>query len=112
MFSRTAYTADRQRRTTPDGPTKGTTAMDEYVVVIETGYRLAAATHKITATDPLPQVEANQLFQELLDGMHAELLPAKADATYLEVSPTEFMRVHSLMGGVVVMDRVTLARVH
>jgi hypothetical protein len=86
--------------------------MDEYVVVIETGYRLAAATHKITATDPLPQVEANQLFQELLDGMHAELLPAKADATYLEVSPTEFMRVHSLMGGVVVMDRVTLARVH
>ena len=86
--------------------------MNQYVVVIETGYRLAASTHKITATDRLPQVEANQLFQELMDGMHADLLPAKTDATFLEVSPTEFMRIHSLMGGVVVMDRITLARVH
>ena len=86
--------------------------MDEYVVVIETGYKLGAATHKISATEPLPQVDASRLFLELMDGMHAELLPAKADVTYLEVSPTEFMRVHSLMGGVVVMDRVTLARVH
>ncbi|WAP51839.1 hypothetical protein OL239_00165 [Arthrobacter sp. ATA002] len=86
--------------------------MDEYVVVIETGYKLAASTHKITATDPLPRPEANRLFLELLDGMHADLLPAKADTTYLEVSPTEFMRIHRLMGGVAVLDRVTLARVH
>ncbi|WP_341394701.1 hypothetical protein [Arthrobacter sp. G119Y2] len=86
--------------------------MDEYVVVIETGYKLGAATHKISATEPLPQVEASRLFLELMDGMHADLLPAKADTTYLEISPTEFMRIHRLMGGVVVMDRVTLARVH
>ncbi|MFJ7749711.1 hypothetical protein ACIQXM_07115 [Arthrobacter sp. NPDC097144] len=86
--------------------------MDEYVVVIETGYKLAASTHKISATDPLPHVEANRLFLEILDGMHEDLLPAKADTTTLEVSPTEFMRIHRLMGGVVVMDRVTLTRVH
>lgn len=86
--------------------------MDQYVVIIETGYKVAAATHKVTATDPMPQVEANRLFVELLDGMHADLLPPKADTTMLEVSPTEFVRIHRLMGGVVVLDRVTLARIH
>ncbi|MET4060676.1 hypothetical protein ABIB35_002227 [Arthrobacter sp. UYP6] len=86
--------------------------MDQYVVVLETGYKLASANHKITATEPLPHVEANRLFLELLDGQHADLLPAKADTSYLEVSPTEFMRIHRAMGGAMVMDRVTLARVH
>ena len=86
--------------------------MDSYVVVVETGYKLGAATHKITATDPLPQVEANRMFQELMDGLHDDLLPLRADSSILEVSPTEFLRIHSLMGGVVVLDRVTLARVH
>ncbi|MDK1360456.1 hypothetical protein QNO00_09265 [Arthrobacter sp. zg-Y1219] len=86
--------------------------MDEYVVVIEAGYKLGAATHRITATEPLPQGEANRLFLELMDGLHADLLPAKTDTTYLEVSPTEFLRIHRAMGGAVVMDRVTLTRVH
>lgn len=86
--------------------------MDRYVVVVETGYKLGDTTHKVTATDPQPHVEANRLFLELMDGLHADLLPAKADTTYLEVSPTEFLRIHRLMGGVVVLDRVTLARVH
>lgn len=86
--------------------------MDQYIVVLETGYKLASANHKITATEPLPQFEANRLFLELMDGLHADLLPAKADTTILEVSPTEFMRIHRAMGGAVVMDRVTLTRVH
>ena len=86
--------------------------MDQYVVVIETGYKLAADTHKVSATDPMPRIEANRLFLELLAGMHADLLPAKAETSMLEVSATEFMRIHRLMGGVVVMDRVTLTRLH
>lgn len=86
--------------------------MDEYVIVIETGYRRAAATHTITFTDPMPQAEATALLLELMEGGHEELLPARADTMVLEVSPTEFLRVQELVGGSVVMDRVTLARRH
>lgn len=86
--------------------------MDEYVIVIETGYKLGAATHKVTPTEPMDRVEATRMFTELMEGRHPELLPPKNDTTVLEVSPVEFVRLHRAMGGAVELDRVTLARVH
>ncbi|MCQ1946494.1 MULTISPECIES: hypothetical protein [unclassified Arthrobacter] len=86
--------------------------MDEYVIVIETGYRRAAATHTITFTGAMSQAEATQLLLELMDGGHEELLVARPGTMVLEVSATEFLRVQEEMGGSVVMDRVTLTRKH
>ena len=86
--------------------------MDEYVIVIETGYRRAAATHTITFTEAMPQVDATQLLLELMEGGHEDLLPARSNTMVLEVSPTEFLRLEENMGGSVVMDRVTLTRRH
>ena len=86
--------------------------MDEYVIVIETGYRRASATHTISFTEAMPQAEATRLLLELMDGGHEELLVPRPGSMVLEVSPTEFLRVQEEMGGSVVMDRVTLTRKH
>jgi len=86
--------------------------MEQYVIVVETGYKLASANHKITPTQPMDGVEAQQMFTEMMDSRHPELLPPKHNTTILEVSPVEFLRLHRAMGGAVELDRVTLARVH
>lgn len=86
--------------------------MDEYVIVVETGYKLASANHKITPTEPMDRLAAERMFTEMMDGGHPELLPEKNDTSFLEVSPVEFLRLHRAMGGAVELDRVTLARVH
>lgn len=86
--------------------------MEQYVIVVETGYKLASANHKITPTDPMGRPEAQQLFIELMENGHPDLLPEKNDTSILEVSPVEFIRLHRAMGGAVELDRVTLARVH
>ena len=86
--------------------------MEQYVIVVETGYKLASANHKITPTDPMERSEAQQLFIELMENGHPDLLPEKKDTSILEVSPVEFVRLHRAMGGAVELDRVTLARVH
>ncbi|MFC7859074.1 hypothetical protein [Arthrobacter koreensis] len=86
--------------------------MDEYVIVVETGYKLASANHKITPTEPMERLAAERMFTEMMDGGHPELLPEKHNTSFLEVSPVEFLRLHRAMGGAVELDRVTLARVH
>ncbi|MCC9144091.1 MULTISPECIES: hypothetical protein [unclassified Arthrobacter] len=84
--------------------------MDEYVIVIETGYKLASAAHRVIYTEPMARAEATRLFLDLMAGQREDLLPGRLDSTILEVSPTEFLQVHQAMGGSVVMDRVTLTR--
>ena len=86
--------------------------MDEYVIVIETGYRRGAATHTVSFTDPMAQSEATTMLLEMMDGGHEDLLPPRADTMVLEVSPVEFLRLQELDGGSVVLDRVTLTRKH
>lgn len=86
--------------------------VDEYVIVVETGYKKASAAHRISFTEPMPRLEAVAMFLEIMDGRHEELLPVRPDPLILEVSPTEFVQVQQTMGGSVVMDRVTLTRKH
>lgn len=86
--------------------------MDEYVIVVETGYKMASAAHRMAFTEPMSRWEATRMFLELMEGWHEDLLPARPDSTVLEVSSTEFLRVHQAMGGAVVLDRVTLTRKH
>ncbi|MCC3275699.1 hypothetical protein LJ753_07420 [Arthrobacter sp. zg-Y20] len=86
--------------------------MDEYVIVVETGYKMASAAHRMTFTEPMARWEATRTFLELMEGRHEDLLPARTDSHILEVSATEFLRVHQAMGGSVVLDRVTLTRKH
>ncbi|MCC9205523.1 hypothetical protein [Arthrobacter sp. zg-Y769] len=84
--------------------------MDEYVIVVETGYKMASAAHRVTFTEAMSRREATRLFLDLIEGLREDLLPARADSSILEVSPTEFLQVHQAMGGSVVLDRVTLTR--
>lgn len=86
--------------------------MDEYVIVVETGYKKASAAHQVSFTEPMPRLEAVKMFLEIMDGRHGELLPARSGRLILEVSSTEFVQVQQNMGGSVVLDRVTLTRKH
>ncbi|KAD4059563.1 hypothetical protein [Arthrobacter yangruifuii] len=84
--------------------------MDEYVIVVETGYKMASAAHRVAFTEPMDLREATRLFLDIREGQREDLLPSRTDSSILEVSPTEFIQVHQAMGGAVVLDRVTLTR--
>ncbi|MCQ1948338.1 hypothetical protein NNX28_00140 [Arthrobacter sp. zg-Y859] len=86
--------------------------MDEYVIVVETGYKMASAAHRVTFTEAMGRREATGVFLDLIEGRREDLLPSRTDSYILEVSPTEFLQVHQAMGGAVVLDRVTLTRRH
>ncbi|MCQ2000347.1 hypothetical protein N2K95_00950 [Arthrobacter zhaoxinii] len=86
--------------------------MDEYVIVVETGYKMASAAHRVTFTEPMGRREATQIFLDLMDGQREDLLPSRTNSLILEVSPIEFLQVHRAMGGSMVLDRVTLTRRH
>ena len=86
--------------------------VDEYVIVVETGYKEASAAHRVSFTEPMPRQQAEMMFLEIMDGRHEELLPFRTNRFILEVSHTEFVQVQQNMGGSVVLDRVTLTRKH
>jgi hypothetical protein len=84
--------------------------MAQYVIVLEQGYKRASMNHSISTTDPMGEEDARTAFDALRSGDREDLLPPKSGAVLLEVSATEFLRLHKGMSSLT-MDRVTLTRV-
>ncbi|MEO3937733.1 hypothetical protein V3N99_13385 [Dermatophilaceae bacterium Soc4.6] len=80
--------------------------MNDYAIVIETGYKRTSANYQIELVGPLPRPEAEEQFGRLRRGGD-ERLPADADAVVMDAGPTQFLRLRRVRGATV-MDRVTL----
>lgn len=80
--------------------------MEQYVVVVEAGYKSGSANYRVNHTDPMPEREARAVFDALHAGT-SELLPGVDGAVVVDVSDTQFLRFRRKHGATS-LDRVTL----
>ncbi len=80
--------------------------MQDYAIVIETGYKRTSANYHIELVGPLSQAEAEEQFSLLRAGRD-ERLPAEAGAVVMDASANQFLRLRQVRGATV-MDRITL----
>lgn len=80
--------------------------MADQLIVIETGYKNASANYDIHTIGPLPEAQATERFRALMAGTAPELREAK-DATVVEVSDNQFLRLRHGLTGALILDRVT-----
>ncbi len=85
------------------------TAPEEYLVVVESGYKRGSANYQITVSDVLDRAAAEDLMAQLRAGT-SDLLPARTGAAVVDLGPGQFLRVSSRHGATV-LDRVTLGPV-
>jgi hypothetical protein len=84
--------------------------MNQYVITLELGLKRASMNHSIASTEPMDEADARLLFTELQAGRREDLLPAKPGALLLEVTGTQFLRLHKGISSTA-LDRVSLTRV-
>lgn len=82
--------------------------MDQYVIVVESGYKTTSANYRITPTEPMGLQEAQDLYAALRSGT-SKHLPAEPGATVVELSDRQFLRIRSVRAATV-LDRVTMGR--
>ena len=80
--------------------------MDQYVIVVESGYKTTSANYHIRPTEPLPLTEATELYAALRAGT-SERLRAEPGATIVDLGDAQFLRVRSVRGATV-LDRVSM----
>lgn len=80
--------------------------MTAYAIVIETGYKTTSPNYRISLEGPLEEPAARTLFASLRAGTDSRL-PAAKQATVVDVSDRQFLRLRQ-MRGATVMDRVTI----
>lgn len=82
--------------------------MDQFVIVIETGYKSGSANYRIHPTEPMSDQDARAEYDALHSG-NSDALPSIEGAVVVDVSHTQFIRVHSARGATK-LDRITLDR--
>lgn len=82
--------------------------MDQYVIVIESGYKTTSANYHIKPTGPMGRQEAQDLYADLRTGT-SEHLAAEPGATIIDLSDCQFLRIRSVRGATI-LDRVTMGR--
>lgn len=80
--------------------------MDQYAIVIESGYKTTSANYRIAITEPMELSSAQELYASLRAGT-SERLPAEPGATIVDVSDQQFLRVRSVRSATV-LDRVSM----
>lgn len=80
--------------------------MNQFVIVVETGYNSGSSNYRIKHTGSLSQDEAVNQFNALRAGTD-QMFSAVDGATIVTVSDTQFLRLHKSLTGTM-MDRVTM----